>query len=135
MAGQQAVAADADCAVKSPPACSAESLVAGMPCPTQQHICAPGSPCRLGQMTIDLMDMFKRHGYDDAFLFGHALEGNLHLVFSQVLARSVQAVCVCCACMLACISARVGIPSLLACQQAGACMCMRACMHACIVRR
>ena len=35
-------------------------------------------------MTIDLMDMFKRHGYDDAFLFGHALEGNLHLVFSQV---------------------------------------------------
>lgn len=34
-------------------------------------------------MTIDLMDMFKRHGYDDAFLFGHALEGNLHLVFSQ----------------------------------------------------
>lgn len=35
-------------------------------------------------MTIDLMDMFQRHGYEDAFLFGHALEGNLHLVFSQV---------------------------------------------------
>lgn len=35
-------------------------------------------------MTIDLMDMFERHGYEDAFLFGHALEGNLHLVFSQV---------------------------------------------------
>lgn len=35
-------------------------------------------------MTVDLMDMFQRHGYDDAFLFGHALEGNLHLVFSQV---------------------------------------------------
>lgn len=34
-------------------------------------------------MTVDLMDMFQRHGYDDAFLFGHALEGNLHLVFSQ----------------------------------------------------
>jgi hypothetical protein len=35
-------------------------------------------------MTVDLMEMFQRHGYDDAFLFGHALEGNLHLVFSQV---------------------------------------------------
>lgn len=35
-------------------------------------------------MTVDLMDMFQRHGYEDAFLFGHALEGNLHLVFSQV---------------------------------------------------
>ncbi|KAL4426062.1 hypothetical protein ABPG77_007858 [Micractinium sp. CCAP 211/92] len=38
---------------------------------------------KLGQMTVDLMDMFQRHGYEDAFLFGHALEGNLHLVFSQ----------------------------------------------------
>ena len=35
-------------------------------------------------MTLDLMEMFQRHGYEDAFLFGHALEGNLHLVFSQV---------------------------------------------------
>ena len=35
-------------------------------------------------MTLDLMEMFERHGYEDAFLFGHALEGNLHLVFSQV---------------------------------------------------
>lgn len=42
-------------------------------------------------MTIDLMDMFQRHGYDDAFLFGHALEGNLHLVFSQVGGRAVRA--------------------------------------------
>lgn len=47
--------------------------------------CSPPTPTyRLGQMTIDLMDMFQRHGYEDAFLFGHALEGNLHLVFSQV---------------------------------------------------
>ncbi|KAI3429690.1 hypothetical protein D9Q98_005775 [Chlorella vulgaris] len=38
---------------------------------------------KLGQMTVDLMEMFQRHGYEDAFLFGHALEGNLHLVFSQ----------------------------------------------------
>lgn len=39
---------------------------------------------KLGAMTMDLVDMFKRFGYDDASCFGHALEGNLHLVFSQV---------------------------------------------------
>lgn len=43
-------------------------------------------------MTVDLMDMFQRHGYEDAFLFGHALEGNLHLVFSQVGAALCRAV-------------------------------------------
>lgn len=29
------------------------------------------------------IEMFQRHGYKDASCFGHALEGNLHLVFSQ----------------------------------------------------
>jgi D-lactate dehydrogenase len=38
---------------------------------------------RLGAMTMDLIEMFQRHGYKDASCFGHALEGNLHLVFSQ----------------------------------------------------
>ena len=38
---------------------------------------------KLGPLTVDLIDMFKRHGYADASCFGHALEGNLHLVFSQ----------------------------------------------------
>lgn len=47
---------------------------------------------KLADMMIDLIDMFKRHGYDDASCFGHALEGNLHLVFSQVGA------CRCCSC-------------------------------------
>ena len=37
----------------------------------------------LGDMTQDLIDMFERFGYDDASVMGHALEGNLHLVFSQ----------------------------------------------------
>ncbi len=36
-----------------------------------------------GMMT-DLIDMFQRYGYHDASCFGHALEGNLHLVFAQV---------------------------------------------------
>ncbi|MFO7858929.1 MAG: FAD-linked oxidase C-terminal domain-containing protein, partial [Ectothiorhodospiraceae bacterium] len=31
----------------------------------------------------ELIDMLGRHGYDNAILFGHALEGNLHFVFPQ----------------------------------------------------
>jgi D-lactate dehydrogenase len=38
---------------------------------------------KLADMMIDLQDMFNRFGYSDASCFGHALEGNLHLVFSQ----------------------------------------------------
>lgn len=38
---------------------------------------------KLADMMLDLQDMFQRHGYKDASCFGHALEGNLHLVFSQ----------------------------------------------------
>ena len=41
-------------------------------------------PEKLADMTIDLKDMFEKYGYKDASCFGHALEGNLHLVFSQV---------------------------------------------------
>jgi len=37
----------------------------------------------LADMTLDLRAMFNKHGYKDASCFGHALEGNLHLVFSQ----------------------------------------------------
>lgn len=38
----------------------------------------------LADMTADLIQLFKDHGYRDASAVGHALEGNLHLVFSQV---------------------------------------------------
>ena len=34
-----------------------------------------------------LQQIFDELGYDDALIFGHALEGNLHFVFSQDLAR------------------------------------------------
>ena len=40
---------------------------------------------KLADMTVDLVEMFQKFGYKDASCFGHALEGNLHLVFSQVL--------------------------------------------------
>lgn len=38
---------------------------------------------KLADMMIDLQEMFARFGYPDASCFGHALEGNLHLVFAQ----------------------------------------------------
>jgi D-lactate dehydrogenase len=38
---------------------------------------------RLADMTVDLAAMFERFGYKEASCFGHALEGNLHLVFAQ----------------------------------------------------
>ena len=30
-----------------------------------------------------LIELFEKHGYDEAIIFGHALEGNLHFVFTQ----------------------------------------------------
>ena len=48
-------------------------LLEDVACPTE----------RLGEMTMDLIEMFQKFEYHDASCFGHALEGNLHLVFSQ----------------------------------------------------
>ena len=57
------------------------------------HLCIAGTSMliedvacpvdRLPDMMTDLIKMFEKYGYDDASCFGHALEGNLHLVFSQ----------------------------------------------------
>lgn len=49
-------------------------LIEDVACPVQN----------LAEMTMDLNDMFQRYGYEDACCLGHALEGNLHLIFSQV---------------------------------------------------
>ena len=38
---------------------------------------------RLAEATLDLQDILKRYKYDEAVIFGHALEGNLHFVFTQ----------------------------------------------------
>jgi hypothetical protein len=38
---------------------------------------------KLGAMSKDLVRIFKKYGYNDACLMGHALEGNLHLIFNQ----------------------------------------------------
>ncbi|HEX8963478.1 MAG TPA: FAD-binding and (Fe-S)-binding domain-containing protein, partial [Rhodocyclaceae bacterium] len=37
----------------------------------------------LAAATLDLQALLRRHGYSDAIIFGHALEGNLHFVFTQ----------------------------------------------------
>ena len=38
---------------------------------------------RLAEATLDLQRLLAEHGYRDAIIFGHALEGNLHFVFTQ----------------------------------------------------
>lgn len=38
---------------------------------------------RLAEATLELQELFKKHGYYDAIIYGHALEGNWHFVFKQ----------------------------------------------------
>jgi len=38
---------------------------------------------RLAAATLDLQALLRAHGYDEAIIFGHALAGNLHFVFTQ----------------------------------------------------
>ena len=37
----------------------------------------------LSQATLELQSLFKKHNYHEALIFGHALEGNFHFVFTQ----------------------------------------------------
>jgi len=37
----------------------------------------------LAEATLELQELFKKHGYHEALIFGHALEGNFHFVFTQ----------------------------------------------------
>jgi D-lactate dehydrogenase len=37
----------------------------------------------LAAATLDLQSLLRQHGYHEAIIFGHALEGNLHFVFTQ----------------------------------------------------
>ena len=37
----------------------------------------------LAEATLELQELFKKHGYKEAIIFGHALEGNFHFVFTQ----------------------------------------------------
>lgn len=37
----------------------------------------------LAEGTLELQSLFKKYGYDEAIIFGHSLDGNLHFVFNQ----------------------------------------------------
>jgi D-lactate dehydrogenase len=45
---------------------------------------------RLAKATLHLQDIMQRYRYDEAIIFGHALEGNLHFVFTQDFSRSAE---------------------------------------------
>jgi D-lactate dehydrogenase len=45
---------------------------------------------RLARATLHLQDILRRYRYDEAIIFGHALEGNLHFVFTQDFGRSAE---------------------------------------------
>ncbi len=45
---------------------------------------------KLAALTMDLQHMFKHHHYNDASIFGHALDGNLHLLFAQSFADAAE---------------------------------------------
>lgn len=44
----------------------------------------------LAEACLALKDLFRKYEYHDAYLFGHALEGNLHLVFSQDFSNQTE---------------------------------------------
>lgn len=42
---------------------------------------------RLADLTLDLQDLFAKHGFAGSIIFGHALEGNLHFVLTPNFAE------------------------------------------------
>jgi D-lactate dehydrogenase len=45
---------------------------------------------RLAEATLELQRLFARYHYDEAIIFGHALAGNLHFVFTQDFSRPAE---------------------------------------------
>lgn len=60
----------------------------------------PGTTCliedvafhieNLPEATADLQQLIARHGYDDACIYGHALEGNYHFILNQSFATEAE---------------------------------------------
>jgi D-lactate dehydrogenase len=46
-----------------------------------EDVAFPGE--HLADAALDLQGLFKKYKYDEALIFGHALDGNLHFVFTQ----------------------------------------------------
>ena len=45
---------------------------------------------QLAEASLDLRKLLDEHGYDEAIIFGHALEGNLHFVFTQDFGNAAE---------------------------------------------
>ncbi len=45
---------------------------------------------QLARATLDLQGLLRRYRYEEAIIFGHALEGNLHFVFTQDFGRAAE---------------------------------------------
>jgi D-lactate dehydrogenase len=45
---------------------------------------------KLGDVIVDLQQLFTKHNYTDAIVFGHAKEGNLHFLVSQPVATAEE---------------------------------------------
>ena len=45
---------------------------------------------RLAEATLDLQALLRKYSYSEAIIFGHALEGNLHFVFTQDFNKSAE---------------------------------------------
>ncbi|MCP5023504.1 MAG: 4Fe-4S ferredoxin, partial [bacterium] len=45
---------------------------------------------KLAAGTVELQQMFEQHGYNNAIIFGHALEGNLHFVITPDFGNPVE---------------------------------------------
>ncbi|PRY11700.1 D-lactate dehydrogenase [Pontibacter ummariensis] len=44
----------------------------------------------LGNAILDLQQLFKKHGYEQAIIFGHAKDGNIHFVVTQAFDSSAE---------------------------------------------
>ena len=45
---------------------------------------------RLAEATLELQQLLAEHGYPEAIVYGHALEGNLHFVFTQDFGNAAE---------------------------------------------
>ena len=54
----------------------------------------PGTTCLIEEVafhiTADLQQLIARHGYDDACIYGHALEGNYHFILNQSFSTDAE---------------------------------------------
>jgi D-lactate dehydrogenase len=47
---------------------------------------------QLAAVTLALQQLFQKYSYSDAIIFGHALDGNLHMVVNQLLSNLIYQV-------------------------------------------